>query len=204
MLATYRYLWHGFARVNLAQKLRVLFDISGHMRAGHYPKTPVASAQLDEERKIMPNAIDLLKTDHNAIQAMLEEITETCEQDVDTRQQLLTKISRALRTHVQIEEEIFYPALDTSAKSQAQQSHIYEGAEEFWSVEKRVLPDLEQSALGSAEFTGWVEVLKQLVARHTDEEQGMFAAARERLSNDELETLGATMEARRQDLLRAG
>ena len=73
--------------------------------------------------------------------------------------------------------------------------------EEFCSLEKLVLPDLEQTALGSVEFTEWVKVLKELVARHTDEEQGLFAAARELLSHDELETLGRAMEARKQELL---
>ena len=156
---------------------------------------------LGKKWNIMPHAIDVLESDHHDIQVMLDMIAQTPAQDLDARQELLAKISRALRTHAQIEEEILYPALEKSAKSQSRQFFAPEGWKEFWQVEKLLLPDLEETALGSNEFTEWIRVLKELVARHVDEERSLFTAARELLSHEELDAMGQTMAMRKHELL---
>ncbi len=53
------------------------------------------------------DAIQLLKTAHDAVKKMLEAGDKTTERGVKTRQELLTRIKEELTVHEIIEEEIF-------------------------------------------------------------------------------------------------
>lgn len=58
------------------------------------------------------NAFTLLKADHDKVGKLLERIDETTERDVKTREELFTQVKSELDLHAQIEETIFYPALE--------------------------------------------------------------------------------------------
>jgi hemerythrin-like domain-containing protein len=149
----------------------------------------------------MPNAIELLKKDHQNVKGMLEDLLNP-DNSQSQREKLLKTIEKELKVHTQIEEEIFYPAF-ADQKSSADKKKLYhEAKEEHRAVEKMVMPDLKDTDTGGAEFLGRAKVLKELVEHHADEEEDeMFKMATESMSEDELKKLGEKMESRKKELM---
>src|SRR5215207_11530007 len=87
-------------------------------RAG--PSLTVSNAipvhpQATEARPM--DAITLLKTDHDKVKTLLEELESTTERGVKTRAELFSTIKGELTVHEIIEEEIFYPELKAHPKA---------------------------------------------------------------------------------------
>jgi hypothetical protein len=157
----------------------------------------------------MPNALELLKSDHAEVRKLLSQLEETTERAAKSRAKLLQKIGTDLRAHGKIEEDIFYPALREAARAENDKETlrmIAEAYEEHRAAVQLVLADLEATGPDTIHFSGRAKVLKELVEHHADEEEKeMFKAARELLDKETLASLGEEMEARKQSLVsRAG
>lgn len=112
----------------------------------------------------------------------------------------MQKIKKEVLVHTQIEEEIFYPAFRESSAKEGEKLY-HEAKEEHRAVDSFVLPDLENTEPTSEEFQGRVKVLKDLIEHHAEEEeQELFAKAKEAFSEEELEELGQRMSERKQEL----
>lgn len=148
----------------------------------------------------MPNAIELLKSDHDTVRDLLGQLTETSSGAVKTREKLLEKIGKEVSVHNRIEEEIFYPVF-RDANGKKNKEMYFESKEEHRAVEALVFPDLKETKPDSNEFSGRAKVLKELFEHHAeDEEQKMFPQAKECLSEEELKELGEKMEKRKKEL----
>lgn len=149
------------------------------------------------------NAIELLKADHEKVRKLLDELSETTTRAAKKRPELLEKIEKELLAHTTIEEEIFYPAFKAAGNGEHREMY-YEAREEHRAVEDLVLPDLKKTDPGSDQFSGRAKVLKELVEHHAEEEEDeMFKAARKALSAEQLRDLGAKMEERKKQLMKA-
>ncbi|HUP62472.1 MAG TPA: hemerythrin domain-containing protein [Thermoanaerobaculia bacterium] len=148
----------------------------------------------------MPNAITMLKSDHVALKRLLRELTETTERAVKQRETLVAKIEQELKTHAQVEEEVFYPAFQAAAKGSDAEDLFYEAAEEHH-VADMVLPALKAANPKSHEFTAKAKVLKDLIEHHIKEEEGqMFPKARKLFGDERLRELGELMQSRRETI----
>lgn len=148
------------------------------------------------------NAIELLKSDHDKVRGLLEELTNTTERATKKRAELCAQIAKELEAHTRIEEEIFYPAFK-KAGGKDDVVLIHEAKEEHRAVDKLVLPDLQKTEPGSLEFSGRAKVLKELIEHHADEEEeDMFPEAKRLFSKEELIDLGARMARRKQELMK--
>ena len=140
------------------------------------------------------DAIQLLKTDHDAVKKMLEAGEKTTERGVKTRQELLTRIKEELTVHEIIEEEIFYPALKEHPKAR---EIVLEGYEEHHVVDM-VMAELEQTPFEDETWGAKFTVMKENIEHHIEEEETeMFKQARQVLDAQELRDLGARMEERK-------
>jgi len=140
------------------------------------------------------DAIQLLKTDHDAVKKMLEAGEKTTERGVKTRQELLTRIKEELTVHEIIEEEIFYPALKEHPKAR---EIVLEGYEEHHVVDM-VMAELEQTPFEDETWGAKFTVMKENIEHHIEEEETeMFKQARQVLAAQELRDLGARMEERK-------
>ena len=146
----------------------------------------------------MPNAITMLKADHVVIKRLLRELNEAT--TVKQRERLAGELERALKTHAQIEEEVFYPAFKARTEKTDDVDMFYEAAEEHHVVDM-VLPALKAANPKSHEFEAKAKVMKDLVEHHIKEEEGeMFAAARKVFEDQQLRELGDLMQARRESI----
>jgi iron-sulfur cluster repair protein YtfE (RIC family) len=148
------------------------------------------------------NAFEVLKADHEKVSGILEKIDATTERALKTREELFTQLKNELDLHAQIEEEIFYPALED-----AEETHeITLEAYEEHNLVKQLLAELEAEPKDDEKWTAKFTVLKENVEHHVEEEEGeMFTKARKVLSSEEAKELGARLqEAKQQGKKAAG
>ncbi|HZH44014.1 MAG TPA: hemerythrin domain-containing protein [Lysobacter sp.] len=146
------------------------------------------------------DAINLLKNDHEKVRQLLSQLTE--EEAAGQREKLLQQLSMELEAHTAIEEEIFYPAFRKAGEKDEDVKMYFEAMEEHRAAGDLVLPDLKSTQPDSEKFSGRAKVLKELVEHHAqEEEKEMFPRAQKLLDREQLEQLGAQMEARKQELL---
>jgi len=135
-------------------------------------------------------ATDLLRQDHERVSDLFRQ----CEQSAaDERRSTLEQIADELQIHTQVEEELFYPAVQ-------QVSGRVEDARASHEHVRRLVGEVEGLDPGSADLAGRLATLKGAVMAHvTEEEGGMFLDAA-RLGPDALEHLGAQIAERKQTL----
>ena len=120
-----------------------------------------------------PDAIALLKEDHQKVSAQLEQYEKT--RSPAKKQALVSTICLELSIHAIVEEEIFYPAVKAALKDrELVPEAIVEHAtlKEFIAKVDGKLPDGEM-------FDAQIQVMSEYVKHHVKEEQTeMFPKAR--------------------------
>ena len=142
----------------------------------------------------MTDAIALLKSDHDRMKKLLNELETTTERGVKTREELFAKVQQELEVHETIEEEIFYPALKDHPKAK---DIVLEAYEEHHVVDT-VMAELDRLPVDDETWGAKAKVMQENVEHHMGEEEGeMFQKARQVFDKDELELLGTRMERRK-------
>lgn len=135
------------------------------------------------------NAFELLKTDHQKVSALFKEIEAASGQ---SKKGFFAQLKSELDLHAQIEEAIFYPALEN--KSEAREITL-EAYEEH-NVVKDLLAELAAARSADDEWDAKLTVLKENVEHHVEEEEGeLFSKAEDALGDEEIERLGDEMAA---------
>jgi len=146
------------------------------------------------------NAIELLLDDHKKVKKLLDELDQTTERGVKTREELFTRIKSELTVHEIIEEEIFYPALKQHPKAE---DIVLEGYEEHHVVDV-LMGELTSLPYDDETWGAKFTVMKENVEHHVEEEEGdMFVKARQVFDRDELNELGQAMLERRKEAQQA-
>jgi hemerythrin-like domain-containing protein len=139
----------------------------------------------------------LLKDDHRTVESHFQE-WERLGSGGDQRRKgdLCTTIAHELEVHTRIEEELFYPAMESHEREL-----IAESKEEHDKVDQ-CLADLRRLQPSDDQFDTRMRELIQNVKHHVEEEEGqLFPAAERDLSHDRLRSLGEQMHRRKQDLM---
>ena len=162
----------------------------------HAGKAKSADA-ANSETDAAPDAIKLLETDHRDVAAWFSDYENT---ESPTRKAKLTeKICLALKVHMQIEEEIFYPASREALKS-SQEDMVDEAVVEHASS-KALIGEIEKMEVGDTLYDAKVKVLGELIAHHVGEEEKEYFPACRKTDMD-LKALGAKMAARKAELMK--
>jgi hemerythrin superfamily protein len=144
------------------------------------------------------DAIGLLKADHRQVEQWFEAFEKT---KSDTKKQdLASRICKALTVHTTIEEEIFYPAFLAATEDK----DMHHEAEVEHAGAKNLIAQIENSGPQDDYFDSKVHVLSEMIKHHVKEEEqrgGMFAEAKQ--SDMDLAALGAQMAARKKELMAA-
>ncbi|HEV2951130.1 MAG TPA: hemerythrin domain-containing protein, partial [Actinomycetota bacterium] len=141
--------------------------------------------------------ITLLEEDHRKMKKILSELESTTERGVKTREELFGKVKEELTVHETIEEEIFYPALKDHPKTKEITLEAYEEHH----VVDMVMAEIEGVLYDDEAWGAKFKVMKENIEHHIEEEENeMFKQARQAFSQEELETLGEQMAARKEQL----
>jgi hemerythrin superfamily protein len=135
------------------------------------------------------DAFELLKNDHKKVAQLFREIKSASGQ---AKTQLFSRLKRELDVHAHIEEKVFYSALENTEEAREITLEAYEEHK----VVKDLLAELASGGSPNDEWDAQLTVLKENVEHHVEEEEDeLFTKARKALSREQIERLGAEMEA---------
>lgn len=142
-----------------------------------------------------PDAITLLKQDHQRIDALFRHF-EQLERDGAEKAALVQMICAELRIHTQVEEAIFYPAVHAATGDDA----LTNEADVEHALARALVEELESMKPGDDHYDAMVTVLGRYVRQHMEKErQEIFPRAR--AAHIDLEKLGAVIAACKRELL---
>ena len=147
----------------------------------------------------MPNAIDLLRGDHDRLRQILPKLSDPSIAS-EQRNKYLEAIEKELKMHSLVEEEIFYPAYKEAARETHDRDLYFEAIEEHHVVDM-LLPELKPLDPASVAFRAKARVLRELVEHHAEEEETeMFQKARQLIGDIRLQELGDRIQRRKIEL----
>ena len=134
------------------------------------------------------DAFKLLKTDHRKVSQLFKEIESA---SGTGKAQLFSQLKSELDLHAHIEEKFLYPALENKEPSREIALEAYEEHK----VVKDLLAELASQSIDDA-WDAKLTVLKENVEHHVEEEEGeLFDKAEKVLGDEQIDRLGAEMEA---------
>lgn len=140
------------------------------------------------------NALDLIHEHHEQMKTLLDKTLK--QNEPAEREHLLDHLRSQLVIHERMEEEILYPALH---KSERAKDIVLEGYEEHHVVDV-LLDELMDIPPDIDLWQAKVKVLKENVEHHIEEEEDeLFKNAKKVLDREQLDDLGAQMEALRRE-----
>lgn len=136
------------------------------------------------------DALELLKQDHQKVKELFEQAEEAEGED---QHDIFEDIKTELETHARIEETVFYPAVQ---EHEELKDMVLESLEEHKQI-KTLLREMDNLASDSEKFEPKLQVLMENVEHHAEEEEEgkMFPKIRAIMDKQELEQLGADLEA---------
>jgi hemerythrin-like domain-containing protein len=139
------------------------------------------------------NADEVLIEDHNQLRGILNHLKATTAEDADRRRDLIDRLTEVLTVHVQIEDELFYPAI-AEVRTLLGASHAqHRQIDDQLAVVLRTDPATD-------DFATELDMLASTLDHHAGEEEELMFFQAKALGADRLATLGERMERRRQQL----
>jgi len=150
---------------------------------------------------LQTDAISLLTNDHAEVNELFEQYKALAEDEgsmTTDKQSLAEEICTMLTVHAAIEEEIFYPAV----RDALDDSKLLDEAEVEHQAAKDLIEQIQDSDPSDPLYDARVNVLGEYVNHHVQEEEGeLFPQVRD--TELDLDSLGAEMSARQEELLSA-
>ena len=135
------------------------------------------------------DALELLKQDHAKVKKLFEQAEDA---DQEEQRSIFAQIKIELEIHTEIEESVFYPAMQ---RYNELKDMVAESLEEHNKV-KTLLKEMEGMS-GGEDFEDKLEELIDNVEHHAEdeEESKMFPKIQELVSAAELDKLGAQLQS---------
>jgi|SoiMethySBSTD1v2_1073268.scaffolds.fasta_scaffold1619771_1 hemerythrin-like domain-containing protein len=139
------------------------------------------------------NADEVLIEDHNQLRGILSQLKVTTAEDADRRRDLIDRLTEVLTVHVQIEDELFYPAIAEVSTLLGASHAQHRQIDDQLAVVLRTDPATD-------DFATELDMLASTLDHHAGEEEELMFFQAKALGADRLATLGERMERRRQQL----
>jgi iron-sulfur cluster repair protein YtfE (RIC family) len=162
--------------------------------ATHSAANPGAAAHAPRSAGKSVDAIALLKADHRAVEKLFAQFDKA--RGDARRKALADRICHELRVHMQIEEEIFYPASRLCLKNQ----DIVDEAVVEHAAARDLIDEIEAMAPGEELYEAKVTVLCEQIEHHVDEEEADYFP-KVRKTGIDLNAIGARLQARKDELM---
>ena len=144
------------------------------------------------------NALELLKADHKKVASLFDRVEKT--ESEKEHLKLFEQIKTELEAHAYIEETVLYPKLRGYEELK---DMVLEALEEHKQV-KTLIREIDGLVEGSERLDAKLTVMGENVEHHVDEEENeMFPKVKELMSEEELEELGAQLQAAKKEALSA-
>jgi len=146
----------------------------------------------------MKKATALLREDHRKVKKLFSEY-EKLEDGEERKAELFQTIQKELTIHAQIEEELFYPALEKIDDEETKEL-VLEAHEEH-KIVKTLLAELSRMTPEDEGFDAKVKVLMDSVKHHADEEEEeLFPCFEEDVPKESRDQISEQLRARKEEL----
>ncbi len=149
------------------------------------------------------NATALLKEDHRWFKKLFAAYEQIEKGEKDPKAEIFQDLRRGLTVHAQIEEEVFYPAIQ-NARDEINAPRLVREAHEEHRLVRMLLEELGAMTPGDDEFDAKFKVLKDNVLHHAEEEQDEIFPIFKRLSKDVRDQVAELLASRKQELAPEG
>lgn len=139
----------------------------------------------------MADVLQMLREDHKKVQTLFEEFERT--EKKEAKKGITDNASMELMTHMELEEELFYPELE---KQGGEAEEMIAEAEEEHHVVKLIISELADMRAGDSHYDAKMKVMAENVQHHIEEEESQVFPLAEKLGRERLNMLG-------NDLMRA-
>lgn len=135
------------------------------------------------------NALNLLEQQHREAEKLFSKLEKA---DLDDKEEIFDDLADKLAIHTAIEEKHFYPA---SLEAEPDTEELLRAAVEEHLGVKRIISDLLETDAADPSFDAKVEVLKEQVRHHVEEEEKeLFPKVKKAMGASKLDALGEVME----------
>ena len=147
------------------------------------------------------DALEVLKTQHREVEDLFSRF-EKSKNDKE-RFSVVQAICQKLEVHSTIEEELLYPIARNAGEDGELKEIVLQSLEEHLSVE-RIIDDLRETTPGDESLRARVNVLKEQILHHVqEEERELFPRLKRELPGDERRSIGEQLLARAKELDKA-
>jgi hemerythrin superfamily protein len=146
----------------------------------------------------MPNAIEMLKSDHQKVKALFRQYEAAGDRAYQKKQGIAENVFTELEIHTTLEEELFYPAMKRKT-DQDGKDLVAEAIEEHHVV-TTLMEELKGLDPKDERYDAKFTVLMENVEHHIEEEEGEMFPEAEEVLGDRLERLSQQMQERKQQL----
>jgi hemerythrin superfamily protein len=152
------------------------------------------------ETKIRPRkATALLKEDHQKVKKAFKQYESLESEDGDEKSELFQMIQKELEVHAQIEEEIFYPAIEEGGEEES--SELVKEAHEEHRIVKQLLEELSSMTPGDEDFDAKFKVLMENTLHHAEEEEKEIFKLFDKLEKDVRDECSERLMERKRELM---
>jgi hemerythrin superfamily protein len=152
---------------------------------------------MTKSRSKSPEAIEMLKEDHDKVKKAFKEFEKMDREDTESCQQLIRSVCEDLKVHTTLEEEIFYPAVREVIEDE---DLMNEAAVEHETA-KMLIDQLENMGPDDPNYFATFTVLGEYVMHHVKEEEGEMFPQAKKAKDLDFESLAAEMASRKQALM---
>jgi hemerythrin superfamily protein len=145
----------------------------------------------------MANAIELIKSDHRTVEQLFQRYRSLNGQ-TRQKQSIIQEVCHELTLHAQLEEEIFYPAVERQLGKEG--ASLVEEARKEHDAMKRAISQLKASRFTGPECDQVFQEMMKGVQHHVQEEETELLPQAQRRLGTESERLGTQMQQRKQEL----
>lgn len=154
-----------------------------------------AKSKVQSSKKHL-KPVEMLKEDHKKVKQLFKDFENT--ESSSRKEKIVNTVIQELKTHTQLEEELFYPAARKQLKSEEGQDLMDEAAEEHHVVDL-LIAELETMSAEDDRYDAKFTVLSENVKHHIKEEEGdLFLRIKKGKANSE--ELGLKMQQRKKEL----
>jgi hemerythrin superfamily protein len=145
-------------------------------------------------------ATQILKEDHQKVKGLFSDYAELGEGANAGKMHLFMELKRELTIHGQIEEELFYPAIQQLEEDDEETQDLVSDAVEAHSAIKGLLHELSSLTPEDEEFDAKIQVLKGRVLQHAEEEEQELFPCFDELEAEEQDDLSERLRQLKLDL----
>jgi len=143
------------------------------------------------------NAVDMIKADHRKVEQLYQQFQQG---QGSQKQHLAEQICQELTIHAQLEESIFYPAVQQKLGPQGS-SLVQEALKEHDEMKQKIRQ--VQSGGNGSNVDGMVSQLMSAVKHHVQEEESQMLPQAQQQLGIQLDQLGMQMQQQKQQLVSA-